>query len=110
MSDVRTELRTEMSELGSELRNEMSELRTELRVEMSEVRSAVAANATAIDGLSTKVDAQRTELVGTMDTRFAALESNLALQFAQQTRQLTIGMVGFAVATWSALLGGAIFT
>ncbi len=74
------DLRTETAHLRTELRTEMADLRTELRTEMADLRTEMAD--------------LRTEL----KTEMAGLRTDLKTEMrdltAQQTRTMTIGLVG----------------
>ena len=101
--------KTDVAVLGSELRAEMSDLRSEmgdlrgdLRSEMGNIRAEMG----ALRGDMGELRGEMGELRGDMDQRFAQILSEIS----SQTRQLTMGLVGFSVATWGALLGGAILT
>ena len=56
------------------------------------------------DGQNAKIDAHRTELTGLIELRTAELSRDIAAA----TKQHTVALIGFSVATWGALLGGAI--
>ena len=74
--------KTDVALLGSELRVEMGDLRGEiggLRGEMAELR-------------------------GDMDRRFGEVLERMA----SHSRQHTTALIGFSLATWGALLGGAV--
>jgi len=72
--------------LGSELRGEMAELRGDMDRRFGEV------------------DRRFSEVIA----EIAHLRGDMTLMMATQTRQLTMGLIGFSVATWGALLGGAV--
>jgi len=107
-SELRAEmsdLRSEMGDLRGDLHSEMGNIRAEmgaLRGDMGELRGEMG----ELRGDMGELRGEMGELRGDMDQRFAQILSEIS----SQTRQLTMGLVGFSVATWGALLGGAILT
>jgi F0F1-type ATP synthase membrane subunit b/b' len=80
MADLRAELKTEMADLRAELKTEMADLRTELKTEMAGLRTE----------LKTEMAGLRTEL----RTEMADLRVEMRDLTNQQTRTLTLGLVG----------------
>ncbi len=85
---LRTELRTEMADLRTELRTEMADLRADLRTEMADLRT----------DLRTEMAGLRTELKTEMRDLRTELKTEMRDLTAQQTRTMTIGLVGSVTA------------
>lgn len=89
--------------------NRLDEHGTQLTSQGAEL----AAVTTRLTGVEAKLDAQRTELVGLIELRSSEVSRDLAgisREIASSTRQMTIALVGFGLATWGALLGAGVFT